>query len=95
MPNTITVSNNICLSTNIDMISEITRGLGPISVKIMLGCASWSAGQLEQELRKSMWFHFPASEDIIFTTDHELIWEQSFAKMGINAASLSPQAGTA
>ena len=95
MPGTVTVKDNICLSMHVDMVTEITRGMGPQSAKIVLGYASWEAGQLEKEMRESMWFHLPATTDMIFSTEHDLIWERSFAQMGMNAGSLSPQSGSA
>ena len=49
---TIPIANGICLSLHVDMISEITRGLGPSFVRVMLGYAGWSAGQLEDECVK-------------------------------------------
>ncbi len=69
MPNSVLVRDNICLSMHVDMITEITRGLGPMHAKILLGYAGWSAGQLEEEMKQSMWFHLPASAEMLFSTD--------------------------
>ena len=95
MPNSVPVRDNICLSMHIDMITEISRGLGPLHAKILLGYAGWSAGQLEEEMKQSMWFHLPATEEMLFNTEDALIWDKSFLAMGINAGSLSPQSGSA
>lgn len=95
LPESISVTDNICLSMHVDMIIEIARGLGPVDAKVILGRAGWGAGQLEQEMRKSMWFHFPATAEMIFTTATDQIWDRSFTLMGINAGSLSPQSGNA
>jgi len=95
MPQSVSVSDNICLSMHVDMITEIVRGLGPVHAKIMLGYAGWSAGQLEDEMKQNMWFHFPATSKTLFSTDDHDIWEQCFTLMGINAGSLSPQSGSA
>ena len=45
LPETIPIANGICLSLHVDMVSEISRGLGPSFAKVMLGYAGWSAGQ--------------------------------------------------
>ena len=95
LPETIPIANGICLSLHVDMISEITRGLGPSFSKVMLGYAGWSAGQLEDEMRENMWVHLPATTDILFRTDTEALWDKSFAQIGLNAATLSSTSGTA
>lgn len=95
LPETIPIANGICLSLHVDMIAEITRGLGPSFSKVMLGYAGWSAGQLEDEMRENMWVHLPASTDILFRTDTESLWNKSFARIGLNPATLSSTSGTA
>ena len=95
LPETIPIANGICLSLHVDMISEITRGLGPSFAKVMLGYAGWSAGQLEDEMRENMWVHLPATTDILFKTDTDNLWDKSFALIGLNPATLSSTSGTA
>ena len=77
------------------MVSEISRGLGPSFAKVMLGYAGWSAGQLENEMRENMWVHLPATPDILFKTNINDLWDKSFARIGLNPATLSSTAGTA
>ena len=95
LPETIPIANGICLSLHVDMISEITRGLGPTFARVMLGYAGWSAGQLEDEMRENMWVHLPATTDILFKTDTDDLWDKSFARIGLNPAKLSSTSGTA
>ncbi|MDC0563309.1 YqgE/AlgH family protein [Alphaproteobacteria bacterium] len=95
MPDTIPVTKDICLSIHVDMIKEISRGFGPVMTKVMLGYAGWSSGQLEEEMRQNMWFHLAADPDMLFTTDSNIIWDRSFALLGITAGSLSSTSGTA
>ena len=61
----------------------------------MLGYAGWSAGQLEDEMRQNMWFHLAVDQEMIFATDSTLIWDRSFALLGMTAGSLSSTSGTA
>jgi putative AlgH/UPF0301 family transcriptional regulator len=42
-----------------------------------------------------MWFHLAADPDMLFTTDSNIIWDRSFALLGITAGSLSSTSGTA
>lgn len=95
MPDTIPVTKDICLSIHVDMVKEISRGFGPVMTKVMLGYAGWSSGQLEEEMRQNMWFHLAADPDMLFTTDSNVIWDRSFALLGITAGSLSSTSGTA
>lgn len=95
MPDTMPVTDTICLSVHVDMIREISRGLGPSMYKIMLGYSGWSAGQLEDELKKNMWFHLGASPAMLFATKPDMVWDQCFTQMGMNAGSLSAQSGNA
>lgn len=95
LPETIPIANGICLSLHVDMISEITRGLGPSFARVMLGYAGWAAGQLEDEMRENMWVHLPATKDILFKTDTDDLWDKSFASIGLNPATLSSTSGTA
>lgn len=95
MPDSIPVTEQICLCLHVDMISEISQGIGPVFSKIMLGYAGWAAGQLEAELKENMWFHLPATSEMVFATDDSDIWAKSFNRLGITAGSLSSQSGTA
>lgn len=95
IPDTVSVTDTICLSVHVDMIREISRGLGPSMYKIMLGYSGWSAGQLEEELKLNMWFHLGASPSMLFATQSDMVWERCFSQMGMNAGSLSAQSGNA
>ena len=95
MPETITISDDIALSLQMDVLRDIAQGIGPAQSKIMLGYAGWGAGQLEDEMRENMWFHIPASTDLVFSDTPETLWATCFKIAGLDAGSLSPQAGHA
>jgi len=95
MPDTMQVTEAVSLSVHVDMIREISRGLGPSMYKIMLGYSGWSSGQLEEELKMNMWFHLGASPSMLFATKSDMVWDQCFSLMGMNAGSLSAQSGNA
>lgn len=67
----------------------------PRCAVLALGCAEWSAGQLEQEIRESVWLSCDADEALIFDDDHETKWARALAKIGVRADQLSTQAGRA
>ena len=62
---------------------------------LALGCATWGAGQLEQEIRENVWLACEADESLIFDADHETKWARALAKIGVRADHLSAQAGSA
>ncbi len=62
---------------------------------LALGCATWGAGQLEQEIRENVWLACEADESIVFDEDHETKWTRALAKIGVRADHLSTQAGSA
>ena len=62
---------------------------------LALGCAQWGSGQLEHEIRESVWLACDADEALIFDGDHETKWTRALAKIGVRADHLSAQAGRA
>jgi putative transcriptional regulator len=62
---------------------------------LALGCATWGAGQLEQEIRENVWLACEADEALVFDEDHQTKWTRALAKIGVRADHLSAQAGRA
>ncbi len=62
---------------------------------LALGCATWGAGQLEQEIRENVWLACEADESIVFDENHETKWARALATIGVRADHLSAQAGSA
>ena len=95
MPDSIAVSDDIALSLHLDILQDIAQGIGPSHAKIIIGYAGWSAGQLENELRENMWFHIPATPQMVFSEDSSTLWDMAFKLAGLDAGALSPQTGRA
>ena len=95
LPGSITINERIAMTSNIKIISEISNGCGPAEFIITLGHASWSAGQLERELRGNIWLTMPFEKDIIFGEEMESTWNSCFNRLGASAASVSPYCGNA
>lgn len=89
------VSPTIAMSNTIDVITALSKGEGPKSFLISLGCAGWGPGQLESELKQNAWLTGPALEDVIFDIPFEMRWQEAVKKMGIDPALLSGTAGHA
>jgi putative transcriptional regulator len=60
-----------------------------------LGYAGWGAGQLEMEISANAWLSVPADPAIVFDTPFESRWAAAAGLLGINLATISPDAGHA
>ena len=89
------VSPSMAMSNTIDILSALSKGEGPKSFIISLGCAGWGPGQLESEIKQNVWLTSSALEEIIFDTPVDLRWQTAVEKMGIDPTLLSDSAGHA
>ena len=62
---------------------------------LALGCATWGAGQLEHEIRESVWLSCDADEGLVFDDDYDSKWVRAMAKIGVSVDHLSVVAGRA
>ncbi len=62
---------------------------------LALGCATWSSGQLEQELRDNVWLIAEPSEALVFDDDHDTKWARALGRLGVAPDRLSGVAGHA
>jgi putative transcriptional regulator len=92
---TLPVTDDVSLTTSKDILEAVALGNGPEQVFISLGCAGWSAGQLEQELAKNGWLTVKADPSIIFDLPIEERFTAALALLGVDAAMLSAEPGHA
>jgi putative transcriptional regulator len=92
---TFQVDGDIGITTSRDVLQAIADGDGPNDVVISLGCAGWTAGQLEEEMGNNVWLSSPASASILFDTPFESRWSSAAALIGVDITILSDQAGHA
>lgn len=67
----------------------------PRRATLALGCAGWSSGQLEDELRGNVWLIADPDEALVFDDEHESKWARALAKIGVAPDRLSATAGRA
>lgn len=91
----IPLNDDLCLTATLDIVRAISRGKGPQKAMMMLGYASWAAGQLESEIANNGWLTCPASEELIFDRALGDKYDRALALMGVAPAMLSPVAGHA
>ncbi len=91
----IPVSDDILLTSTLDIVRAISDGRGPAKATMLLGYAGWGPGQLEQEIANNGWLNCAATEDLIFDGDLQGKYDRALAMIGVSAATLSPTAGHA
>lgn len=90
---TLKLNDTVALSATTEILKSIACGAGPRSNLMALGYSGWGPGQLDMEIKRNAWLSVPADPEILFATDFNSKWERALAKLGVNAALLSPVAG--
>ncbi len=89
------VTDDIILTTSKDVLETVAASGGPRHLLVTLGCAGWSAGQLEEEITRNGWLTVQADPEIIFNVPPEERFAAALNLLGINPAMLSGEAGHA
>ena len=95
LPDSVVITHEISLTASVEILRDITGGVGPSHAIVSLGCAGWSAGQLDREMSENVWLILPASADLVFEHDRETLWQQAFDTIGINPAYFAGDSGSA
>jgi putative transcriptional regulator len=74
---------NLSLGHSLETLMEIGQSFSSSrKVKLFAGYAGWSPGQLEDEMKRDAWLTHPASAEMVFDVDPELLWETVLRQMG-------------
>ncbi len=92
---TLEVDGRIALTATLDVLRDIAQGSGPRQHLFALGYAGWGPGQLDQELQDNGWLVADADERLVFDADQAAKWEGAIARLGIDPARLTFDAGHA
>jgi putative transcriptional regulator len=90
---TVAVTDEVHLSTRMDVLRDIAEGRGPKHFLLALGFANWAAGQLDQEILQNAWLHGAMAPEALFGTPPELHYAASLSNLGVDVNKLSPVAG--
>lgn len=91
----IRVTDEIALTTSKDILEAVASGKGPGKFLVSLGCAGWSAGQLEDEIIKNGWLTVDADPSIIFDLPIAERFVAAVKLLGIDPMMLTGEAGHA
>jgi putative transcriptional regulator len=89
------IDDTVAVTATVEIVQDIADGKGPARVVMALGYTGWSAGHLDEEMKRNGWLTVASDEDILFDSDLETKWDRAMAKIGISPAMLSDTAGHA
>ncbi|MEY4467372.1 MAG: hypothetical protein RIR21_1165 [Pseudomonadota bacterium] len=91
----LTVSDDVSLTTSRDVLEAAAQGNGPRRLVVTLGCAGWSAGQLEDEILRNGWLTVRADPAILFDMPSAERFTAAMNLLGIDPTMLTGEAGHA
>ena len=83
-------NSELAVSSNIEILKDITSGSGPKHSIFAIGYTGWGAGQLELEIQNNLWLLSEPDYDIIFGDDHTTKWSNALAKLNIDDTGFVP-----
>ena len=89
------VTEEISLTTSLDILNAIAFDKGPQDCLFALGYAGWSSGQLEQEIADNAWLTVQAEPHILFDTPYEQRLSQAATLLGVDLKLIAPTVGHA
>ncbi|MEO9901431.1 YqgE/AlgH family protein [Nisaea sp.] len=92
---TLDIDEEFGLTATVDIVRTIASGSGPKSHLLALGYAGWGPGQLDGEIQENAWLNVDADNALVFDKDLDSKWDRALAKLGVDSALLSTEAGRA
>ena len=90
-----TITKNIAMTINSDIIRAVTSPGGPKKKIFCMGCCIWDTEQLENEVAASNWVPIEPDEALIFGNPRADKWSKALLKIGTNTSVFSHFHGTA
>lgn len=89
------VAPGIKLTATREVLEAVAKDHAPERFLLALGCAGWSGGQLEEELKHNAWLVVDFDNAIVFDEGHDDKWERAIKSLGFDPSQLSETAGNA
>lgn len=86
---TLKISEDVYLGGDLQFLQESLQEENGPYIHLCFGYAGWAPGQLEREFLDGHWFLYPASEQHIFYTPVERLWQTLLREMGGKYAAIS------
>ena len=87
------LGNGISISSNANLINELTRGAGPSHNLFVMGYTAWHPGQLEQELQNNFWLVSDYDENLLYRVPNSRKWQTALHQIGVDEAHFSSLVG--
>jgi putative transcriptional regulator len=82
------VADGVYLTTSASAIRVALQSPPGRDVKVLVGHAGWSAGQLDEELAQASWLLAPVGADLIFGSAPAEMWDKAIERLGADPAHL-------
>lgn len=92
---TLDVGPELCMTATRDMLVALGTKNAPHRSVLALGYASWSAGQLEEEIVDNAWIIGHPTNDLVFGESYDQKWTQALNLIGVDSGRLQLDAGRA
>ena len=92
---TLRVVEGLYVTTSRDVLEAIASGDGPPRSTVVLGCAGWGAGQLEQELTENTWLTADSDHELLFSLPLDSRWQAAAGRIGVDLARVTDYSGHA
>lgn len=89
------INDMVAMTATVDIVRDIADGIGPSDRILALGYAGWGPGQLDGEIQENAWLSVAADRTLVFDDDIDGKWDRAMAKIGVDTALLSTEAGRA
>ncbi|MGQ7246301.1 YqgE/AlgH family protein [Halomonas sp. V046] len=89
----IQVTDDIALTTSMDVLQALAAGNGPDEFLVCLGCAGWESGQLESELLDNAWLTVEGRSNVLFDVPPEQRLSASAGILGVDLNLMTREAG--
>jgi putative transcriptional regulator len=92
---TMKIAEDLYVTTSRDVLEAIAQGEGPSRILIVLGCAGWGAGQLEQELSENTWLTADSDAELLFGLPLDARWQAAAGRIGVDLMRVTDYSGHA
>jgi putative transcriptional regulator len=87
------ISPGVLLSTSHELTLDILRSGPTARARVVVGCAAWGPGQLDNEIASSGWLTTNVDPALIFNTPPDEMWETAIRRLGANPSALQQSSG--
>lgn len=87
------LADGVYLTTSPVALREALQSPPAPDLRVVVGYAGWSAGQLDAELAQASWVMAPLGADLIFSNEPARMWDDVISRLGSDPAHLLGRPG--